>query len=219
MAQHKRPFIGINTDFIPAGRTTTAHLRLHSGFVDAIVSVGGLPLLVPPLAKEADLETYLSQVDGFLFTGGLDLDPRRHGLPPHPAMQLMPTRRDDSDRYLMRKVLERKLPLLAVGVGMQQLNVARGGNLWMHLPEEQPRAMPHRDQTGAPHRHLVIVEPNTRMDEIYGTPELLVNSAHHQSVKSVGAGLRVCAKAPDGVIEAVESVDPNWFCIGVQWHP
>jgi putative glutamine amidotransferase len=102
---------------------------------------------------------------------------------------------------------------------MQQLNALCGGNLYLHLPEDQPRALPHFDPTGGPHRHAVLLEPNTRLDEIYGGGELRVNSAHHQAVRQVGSGLRVAAVAPDGVIEAIEAVDGNWFCVGVQWHP
>jgi putative glutamine amidotransferase len=102
---------------------------------------------------------------------------------------------------------------------MQQLNVALGGTLYLHLPEELPRAMPHRDPTGYPHRHTILIEPNTRLEEIYGAGEIRVNSSHHQAVRQLGDGLRAGATAPDGVIEAIESVSAEWFCVGVQWHP
>jgi putative glutamine amidotransferase len=131
----------------------------------------------------------------------------------------MPERRDESDRSLVRLLLERRIPLLGIGLGIQQINVACGGTLYLHLPEDMPRAMPHSDPTGAPHRHLVLLQPNTRLDEIYGGGELRVNSSHHQAVRQVASGFRSCAASPDGVIEAIESTDPNWFCIGVQWHP
>jgi putative glutamine amidotransferase len=171
------------------------------------------------MCRDVDPDSVLDRLDGILLSGGLDLDPRRHGLPTHTAVHLMPERRDDSDRLLVRQIVERRLPVLGVGLGMQQLNVALGGTLFLHLPEEQPRAMPHRDAAGMPHRHLVLVEPNTRLEEIYGGGEIRVNSAHHQAVRQAAPGLRVCARAPDGIIEAFEAVDPNWFCVGVQWHP
>jgi putative glutamine amidotransferase len=119
----------------------------------------------------------------------------------------------------MQAVIDRRMPLLAIGVGMQMLNVVLGGSLYLHLPEEHPKALPHYDPTGSPHRHTVMLEPNTRIEEIYGGGELRVNSTHHQAIKQVSPKLRVGALAPDGVIEAVESADPEWFCLGVQWHP
>jgi putative glutamine amidotransferase len=219
MAHQTRPFIGINADFVPAGKQTTAHIRLGVGYLDTVVAAGGMPVILPPLGKETDLEPFLDRLDGVILSGGLDLDPHRYGLPGHHAVQPMAERRDDSDRLLLKLVLDRQMPLLGIGLGMQQINVAFGGTLFMHLPEDLPRAMPHRDPTGAPHRHLVLIEPNTRLDEIYGGGELRVNSSHHQAVRQVGTDLRVGATAPDGVIEAIESTDPNWFCVGVQWHP
>jgi len=214
-----RPWIGINTDFIPPGKTMGAHARLNAGYFDTVVASGGMPLLFPPLGKEVEVDGFLDQVDGIVLSGGLDIDPRRWGFPNHAAVQSMAQRRDESDKLLVQAILARKKPVLAIGVGMQQLNLACGGSLFQHLPEDLPRAMPHRDPTGATHRHLVLIEAGTRLDEIYGGGELRVNSAHHQAVRLVGAGLRVGARAPDGVIEAIESVDADWFCVGVQWHP
>ncbi len=196
MAQPTRPFIGVNADFTTAGKTITAHLRLPIGYIDAITAAGGFPVVIPPLGKDFDLDPLLDRLDGVLLSGGLDLDPRRHGLPTHPAVQTMPERRDESDRLLVRLILDRRLPVLGVGLGLQQLNVALGGTLFLHLPEEQPRAMPHRDGAGAPHRHIVLVEPNTRLEEIYGGGEIRVNSAHHQAVRQAAPGLRVCAARP-----------------------
>jgi putative glutamine amidotransferase len=148
------------------------------------------------------------------------MDPKKQGLATHPAVQPMAERREENDKLLVRRVVERRLPVLGIGLGMQQLNVACGGSLYLHLPEDQPRALPHSDPScSGPHRHAVLLEPNTRIDEIYGGGEIRVNSAHHQAVCKIGTRLRVGAVAPDGVIEAIEAVDPNWFCVGVQWHP
>ncbi len=220
MPSLSRPLVGLNTDFIVAGKATKPHLRLNLGYTESVLTAGGLPVLMPLLDKEADIRAFVDPLDGFVLTGGLDLDPRRLGLPRHHAVTPMPERREERDRILVRVLIERQLPILAVGVGMHQLNVACGGTLFMHLPEDCPRTMPHADPScSGPHRHLVNMKPGTRLEEIYGGPELLVNSNHHQAINKVGVQFRVAAVAPDGVIEALEALDPNWFCIATQWHP
>jgi putative glutamine amidotransferase len=217
-AQRTRPFIGINADFITPAKTPPI-TRLGIGYADAVTISGGLPVILPPYSKDLELDALLDRLDGIVFSGGLDLDPRRAGQPTHPAVVPMPERREVSDRRLIQAVIDRRMPVLAIGVGMQLLNVTLGGSLFLHLPEENPKALPHFDPSGYPHRHTVLLETNTRIDEIYGGGELRVNSGHHQAVKTVSPKLKVGALAPDGVIEAVEAADPEWFCIGVQWHP
>jgi putative glutamine amidotransferase len=219
MPHQTRPYIGINADFVPASKLTTPYARLNAGYFDAVLAAGGLPLILPPVNKETEMEAMLDRLDGIVLSGGLDMDPRRTGQASHPAVQPMAERREENDRMLVNRIMSRHLPVLAIGLGMQQLNVACGGTLYLHLPEDQPRALPHKDPSGGPHRHAVLLEPNTRIDEIYGGGEIRVNSAHHQAVRQVGAKLRASALAPDGIIEAIEAVDPNWFCVGVQWHP
>ncbi len=219
MAQLTRPRVGINADFVPAGKTTAPHFRLHAGYCDAILAAGGLPIILPSIGQEKEIDALLGMLDGVILSGGLDLDPRRWGQLAHNAVQPMPSRREENDRILAQQIVARKLPVLGVGVGMQMLNQLNEGTLYLHLPEELPRAMPHRDPTGAAHRHAILVEVGTRLEEIYGPGEIRVNSQHHQAVRQLGAGLRIGARAPDGVIEAIETTDPNWFCIGVQWHP
>ena len=220
MPQPTRPVIGINVDFYATSKTQCSHLRLNSGYADAVLAAGGLPVLLAPLGKDAEISTFLDRVDGFILSHGLDLDPRRLGQPMHQSVRPMAERREEHDRLLVRQLIARQMPVLGIGVGLHQLNVACGGTLFVHLPEEQPRAMPHSDTScSGPHRHAVLLQPGTRLDEIYGGGEIRVNSNHHQAVKTVGARFRVSALAPDGVIEAIEATDPNWFCVGVQWQP
>jgi putative glutamine amidotransferase len=115
-----RPLIGINMDFMPAGNMAGAQLRLHSGYADAIYASGGMPVFLPPVAKDHDLTTFLDRLDGFLLAGGpLDLDPKRLGMEPHPAVQTMPAKREDFDRALCKHIADRKIPVLAVALGMQ----------------------------------------------------------------------------------------------------
>ena len=120
----------------------------------------------------------------------------------------MNDRRESADRMLIKLVQQRRLPVLGIGLGMQQLNVVNGGGIYLHLPEDMPRCIPHRDPQGGVHRHTVIMEPGTRMEEIYGPGEIRVNSYHHQGIRKLAPIFRVAAVAPDGLIEAFEGKDP-----------
>jgi len=132
---------------------------------------------------------------------------------------LLDRRREDFDRSLMSMIVQRRLPVLGIGVGMQLLNVTLGGNLFLHLPEDMPRSLPHCDPSDPSHRHALEVEPDSLMGRVYGEGEIRVNSMHHMAVDEVGEGLVVTARCPDGVVEAVESTSDDWFAVGTQFHP
>src|SRR5262249_55576531 len=114
MAQLARPVIGINADFIPAGKVNRAHMRLNAGYFDAVLAAGGLPIVMPPLGKEPEIADFLEHVSGFVLCGGLDLDPLRNGMPGHASVQPMAQRREESDRVLVRMLMERQLPTLGI---------------------------------------------------------------------------------------------------------
>ena len=102
---------------------------------------------------------------------------------------------------------------------MQLLNVTMGGNLFLHIPEDLPKAIPHKDPHDASHRHGLCVEPNSIMEKVYGDGEVRVNSRHHMAVDEVAPGFEVTARCPDGVVEAIESKILGWFAVGTQFHP
>jgi len=215
-----KPLIGINGDFRPARKDQIALSWFNTGYYDSVSAAGGLPMLIPPYANDEDLKQLLSMLDGLVLAGcSQDLDPVRLGMDRHPATRSMPTRREDFDRRLCRMAVELRMPILAIGGGMQLLNVVCGGTIFQHVPEDVQKALHHRDPVESTLRHVIEIVPGTRMDKIYGPGEIRVNSAHHQAVDQVANLFRVSATAPDGVIEAIEAVDENWHCIGVQWHP
>ncbi|MCA9025882.1 MAG: gamma-glutamyl-gamma-aminobutyrate hydrolase family protein [Planctomycetaceae bacterium] len=215
-----KPVIGLNADFRPERNESIPLSWINSGYYDCISASGGIPLIMPPFAEDDDLRQILSTLDGVVLTGcKLDLDPVRLGMDRHPATRAMPLRREDFDRRLAKLCYEMKIPTLAVGVGMQTLNVICGGTLFQHVPEDVLKPLHHRDPVESCNRHLIEIVPGTRMDHIYGPGEIRVNSDHHMAVDQVASCFRVGAASPDGVVEAYESIDENWFCIGVQFHP
>jgi putative glutamine amidotransferase len=214
-----RPLIGINTDYCAAIKGRVPHSYMHSGYYDCILAAGGLPVMVPPLIKEHDIAPILEQLDGLVLTEGDDLDPKKMGLGPHPSIKVIPERREVADRLLCKLVQQRRMPVLGIGLGMQELAVCYGGGIYQHLPEDLPKSIPHRDPQGSVHRHTVVMEKGSMMEEIYGEGEIRVNSYHHQGIRKLPAGFRAGALAPDGLVEAMEWKGEDWFCVGVQWHP
>jgi len=176
-------------------------------------------VLVPPLEEEDDIEAVLDHVDAMVLVGGQDLDPRRDGFVLHPTVRTLEPRRETFDRKLIRLVAARRLPVFGIGVGMQLLNVSQGGNLFLHLPEDLPQAIPHKDPQDPAHRHGLEVAPGSLMERVYGDGEIRVNSMHHMAIDEVASGFAVTARCPDGVIEAIESTEEDWFAIGTQFHP
>ncbi|MGL4942660.1 MAG: gamma-glutamyl-gamma-aminobutyrate hydrolase family protein [Thermoguttaceae bacterium] len=219
----RKPLIGINTDFCPAKKGTPAVSFVFAGYFDAILKAGGVPILIPAFAEDkhfdSNIEQVLDMLDGVVMVGGADLDPRRDGYMLHPSARLLDERREVFDRFLIDKIADMRLPLLAIGTGMQLLNVSQGGTLFLHLPEDIPAAMPHRDTMASCHRHALMIERGSIMERVYGENEVRVNSMHHQAVDDVAAGFVVTARCPHGVIEAIESIHDDWFALGTQFHP
>lgn len=216
----RKPLIGITGDFRAARKDACALSWFNSGYYDSVTASGGLPTLIPPLADDNDLKQWLEMLDGLVVAGcALDLDPVRLGLDKHPATRPMPARREDFDRRICKLAVELRIPTLAIGAGMQTLNVVCGGTLYQHIPEDIPRALHHRDPVEATLRHVIEIVPGTRMDAIYGPGEIRVNSQHHMAVDQVAPLFKVSATCPDGVVEAFEAIDDDWFCLGVQFHP
>jgi putative glutamine amidotransferase len=170
---------------------------------------------IPP--AEDDIEVTLDALDGIVFSGGADVDPVHYGADPHPETDTPQTRRDAGEMALLRAALERDLPTLAICRGFQLLNVARGGDLIQHLPEEIGNDA-HKQVPGTFGVHPVEVKEGSVLGGIVGSTPAEVTSHHHQALGRVGDGLVESAWAADGTLEGVE--DPSRrFLVGVQWHP
>jgi putative glutamine amidotransferase len=214
-----KPLIGLNADYRAAKKDAPAFSYVCAGYYESIVEAGGIPVVLPPIADEVDLDRVLDLLDGMVLVGGADLDPRRDGYMLHPTVRMLDGRREEFDRRLMRMIAKRRMPVFGIGVGMQLLNVSEGGTLLLHVPEDLPNALPHKDPNDPAHRHGLEVVSGSLMERVYGDGEIRVNSVHHMAVDDVAPGFRVTARCPDGVIEAIESTQEDWWAMGTQFHP
>ena len=217
----KRPVIGLTPDHQEAGAHGYSKFpwyAIRENYCGSISRAGGLPVALP---LEPDLvPDILDKIDGLVLTGGaFDVDPALFGAASRHETVTVKPRRTDFEMAITKAALEADKPVLGICGGEQLLNVAMGGTLMQHIPDEISDALAHeqpnpRDEPG----HTVEITPGTRLHEIVGVSRMEVNSAHHQAVKAVAPGLAVNATATDGVIEGIEDAERR-FCIGVEWHP
>lgn len=213
----KKPLIGIGCDVAPVSNEELRERTfLWATYLDAVVRAGGTPLLIP--VQATDLERVVDSLDGLILAGGDDLSPDTYGDEPRACGEILDPRRQRNDLALARLARVRSLPLLGICLGSQVMNVAAGGTLVQDIPSQVSGALEHGGGPGRRKQHRVDVEAESILGRVVGTRSIEVNSGHHQSIREVGAGLRVVAMAPDGVIEAVED-SAQAFYLGVQWHP
>ncbi len=179
-------------------------------YADAVRAAGAEPVLITAAHGVRSLEGFA----GLLLAGGSDVNPKVYSRAPEAHTQAPDDARDALELALLSDALARDLPVLAICRGMQLFNVAHaGGTLFQHIEGHEMRPA----DASLP-AHNVLIEPGTALAAIAAQSELPVNSRHHQAVAAVGENLVVSARAPDGVIEAVERADQR-FALAVQWHP
>ena len=212
-----KPWVGIPTRY--HDKTETIGQIRH--YLDAVIWAGGLPLMIPTLADTTVIREYASKINGILLPGSpTDVDPAIYGADRHPKLGKRYPERDAMDLALLEFADNSRLPLLGICFGIQSLNVHRGGTLVQDIPSviSQPRIHDRDDEQPEPARHPVRLEAGSLLARLAAGVEVEVNSYHHQSIDRPGRDLKVAARAPDGVIEAVEDTSGR-FMIGVQWHP
>ncbi|MDP9860861.1 MULTISPECIES: gamma-glutamyl-gamma-aminobutyrate hydrolase family protein [Streptosporangium] len=211
-----RPVIGITCYIEPATFTVweMPTALLPYGYVDHVARAGGQPVILPPVGDPAALA---GRLDGLILAGGGDVDPARYGQAPHERTGHVRGFRDDAEFGLAHAALERGIPLLGVCRGLQVLNVALGGSLRQHLPDEVGHSG-HAPAPGRFGRMPVRLTPGSQIAKILDTETADVAHYHHQAADRLGAGLTVTAHAEDGTVEAVE-LEGHPFALAVQWHP
>jgi putative glutamine amidotransferase len=218
----RRPRIGITCTYrVKDVARGIPRVEIASNYTDAISAAGGVPILLVPQNGDGRVEDYCELIDGLLLTGGPDVSPARYGAEPRPETKVLPALREEFDFAMFRAVRRAGKPILGVCLGQQVINVALGGTLLQHLPEEiSPYTIEHRAQSleHMPPRHDVEIFPKTRLAAVIGAEHVSVNSSHHQAVAKIAPGLRQTAAAPDGIVEGLEGEESDQI-LAVQWHP
>jgi putative glutamine amidotransferase len=208
-----RPRIGLTLD-ADEGR---GRYELRASYVNAVLAAGGLPILLPHAPQAA--AAYLALLDGLVVTGGaFDVPPELYGEPRRKECGPLKPERTAFEKDLLEAALAARLPVLGVCGGMQLLNVVRGGTLYQDLSADAGLVGHEQPAPKDVPSHVAALVPGTQLAALVGGDPLDVNSTHHQAVKVPGAGVLVSARAPDGVVEAIELPDLP-FAMGVQWHP
>ena len=202
-----------NPSRLPAFGTNVPYVR-------SVVEAGGLPVLIPLILSKDDLDLLLTRLDGVLFTGGYDIDPRFYGGHPHPKVEGADTDRDRMEIYLVQLLIRLGKPFFGICRGCQVINVSLGGSLYEDLPEQFNSDIQH-DRHDHPRNYLahnVDVHSASRLASILAVNPARVNSLHHQGVNKLAHGLKISATASDGLVEAFE-LENYPYGLAVQWHP
>lgn len=213
-----RPLIGVTASIQPENHGPCT----SPAYMDALRKSGALPLLLPLSLTQEDCRLLADTLDGFLFTGGPDVHPFYFGEETLEGCGNQSALRDSAELLLFSKVYARKKPVLAICRGIQLVNIALGGDIYQDIGKQAARSLPiaHSQpySPSVPSHHVTLKKDSLLASVSGGTEQLEVNSSHHQAVRHPADGLTVCAQAPDGIIEALESPE-HPFLLGVQWHP
>lgn len=192
---------------------------INAAYISAVEDAGAVPFIIPVSNDLEKTKKLIDLCDGLLFPGGEDIDPGYYGENPHKNLGEI---RPEVDKFLFHSLLyalEQRKPALGICKGMQMMVVATGGSLYQDIYSQREEETFLHCQSGRRTYgvHQVQIDKDSRLFQILETGQIATNSMHHQSVRTLGKGLRLSAHTEDGIVEAVESLDGR--LIGVQWHP
>ena len=201
-----KPVIGISLGLESKGE----RFCIKKHYIEAVEGCGGEAVLIPPQTSVASI---IEKIQGLLLSGGPDVDPFLYGEEPEKGIRRIDPERDRLEREIFFLAIEKGIPVLGICRGAQAINVFLGGSLhqdiktsikhWQFAPDGHPT-------------HTIFIEKESLLYRITGREKLRVNTFHHQAIKDVGEGLKVCARAQDGVIEGIEWEEKR--ILGVQFH-
>lgn len=207
----RKPIIGITVEskFDPSDPRSGGKIDMNWNYAQVIADAGGVPIILLPMTNAKDVASF---IDGWLITGGADIDAARFGEANHPKVEFSDPSRYDFEAALF-EAIPADLPILGICYGCQFLNVVNGGSLIQHVPDVVGHEL---DQHGTIQAYSV--EPESQLADALGASAANGQSWHHQAVGKVAPSMRVVAKNEDGLIEGLESVDRPWV-VATQWHP
>ena len=206
---NNQPIIGLTANYSNIDAT------LRSVYYQQIVKAGGTPVIIPPVADKDVIINTLSHLDGLILTGGADYNPLWAGEEPSPKLHHINRERDLAELMITRLAFNRQIPMLGICRGIQTLAMALGGKV---IQDIDNKIKHDQDADRNEPTHSVTIATNSILEKIYDEEKLFVNTFHHQAVGEPGPHLKVTAKAPDGIIEGIESNEYKSI-LGVQWHP
>lgn len=216
------PIIGVFADTMSCnkgGFGDVTRQYINAAYISAVEDAGAVPFIIPVSSDLEKTKKLIDLCDGLLFPGGEDIDPGYYGENPHKNLGEI---RPEVDKFLFHSLLyalEQRKPSLGICKGMQMMVVATGGSLYQDIYSQREEETFLHCQSGRRTYgvHQVQIDKDSRLFQILETEQIATNSMHHQSVRTLGKGLRLSAHTEDGIVEAVESLDGR--LIGVQWHP
>jgi putative glutamine amidotransferase len=214
-----RPLIGIPSRTNVDG--AVVRYAVTNAYCQAIERAGGVPIVIPLGLSVETLGDLFARLDGLLLAGGADVHPAEFGEAVEPFCGEIDRARDFVELHLARRALDSGRPVFGICRGVQMLNVAAGGSLFQDIAAQLPGALAHEHVPGEPFNrltHSIEIDVGSRLARALGTLRMEVNSLHHQSIKQVAPGFRIVARAPDGIVEGIESRNGH-FAVGVQFHP
>lgn len=191
-----------------------------SDYINAVMLSGGVPLVMPNIEGDDNIDELIGIADGILFSGGEDVHPGYFNEGIMVDNLVISERRDKFEMKLAEKVLPLDIPLLGICRGMQLLNIAAGGSIYQDIGKQYETGIRHSNpqSSKADIIHKVKFEERTKLHDLYGKPLMEVNSFHHQAVKELAPVFKASAYSEDGLLEAYE-LEGDRFLLGLQWHP
>lgn len=193
--------------------------RLNYTYIKAVVKAGGIPIIIPIMENKENIYRYLDIVDGIIFTGGGDISAQYFGEEPIKEVDEICLDRDMTEMALFHEAYKRGRPIFGICRGHQLINIALGGSIYQDIYTQVANVLGHRCNDNVQDGyHSISIKKDSMLFDIFQKENLVVNSQHHQSIKSLGKDLKITASATDGIVEAIESTNDN-FILGVQFHP